>query len=753
MLYSVHQGIGDQEEPIHVLGNAYTISIIVPTRNEVDNVSTLVQRLENVIHDQFEIIFVDDSDDDTPEAIRRTADRSRADIVLLHREPGERRDGLGGAVVEGMKLARSEWIGVMDADLQHPPELVPQLLHHGMTHDTDLVLASRYRDGGDAGGLRHVRSFISKASTFSAHLMFPRRLSGVTDPMSGFFLVRRDAVNPDLLRPRGFKILLEILVRNPGMQVQEVAFSFAERLSGESKGNLREGVRYLSHLWSLRVSEQKRRFSQFLLVGGSGIIVNMSAFAAFNVHIHYLLAAILATQCSTLWNFVLTDLWVFPSTYRRHKQWKRMAMYVAMNNATLLVRGPLLYVLAGMFGMNALVSNFLSLIALTVIRFALSDSYIWGQVRRTPWQDGSYSYDIHGLLTIRSQAWLPELERFLVGEPIENPSMWVRIGRKPVADMAGVRKISYKEGLGPYGFWINIALGETTEIMASPLLRWSPHVLYTNVVEPVLRWNFARKGFALVHGACVAFDGRAYLVTARTDTGKTTTILRLLDQQQRTEDSGHFLSDDLTLVDASGRVLSYPKPLTISHHTVAAINTPLLSRKERLALLIQSRLHSRGGRRAALSMAQSRLPMATINAIVQFLVPPPKYHVQRLVPRVKALREAQLDGLIVIERARRGGIQILDEAEALEILLRNCEDAYGFPPYHKIEGFLRQEDGIDLREVESAIIKSALSGRAATLMRSANMDWAERITSMLSGPQTELQRIRPALVSAPISGD
>ena len=135
-------------------------------------------------------------------------------------------------------------------------------------------------------------------------------------------------------------------------------------------------------------------------------------------------------------------------------------------------------------------------------------------------------------------------------------------------------------------------------------------MLYTNVVEPILRWTFADRGYALVHAACLADGDEAFLVTARTDTGKTTTSLRLLD-----DGAYSFLSDDLTLVAPNGRVLPYPKPLTISRHTLKAVKTPLLTGRERAGLVVQSRLHSRSGRRLALILARTHLPAATINAL------------------------------------------------------------------------------------------------------------------------------------------
>jgi hypothetical protein len=251
-------------------------------------------------------------------------------------------------------------------------------------------------------------------------------------------------------------------------------------------------------------------------------------------------------------------------------------------------------------------------------------------------------------------------------------------------------------------------------------------VLYTNVVEPLLRWTFAERGYALVHAACLAAGEDAFLVTARTDTGKTTTSLRMLD--------GHryaFLSDDLTLVSPDGRVLTYPKPLTISRHTLKAVKTPLLSRRERAGLIVQSRLHSRSGRRFALVLARSHLPAATINAVVQMLVPPPKYHVERLVPGVEVAPEARLAGMVVIQRGGEG-TATLDEREALVTLMRNCEDAYGFPPYSQLEGSLRIRNGADLGVVERRIVASALSGLPAVLMSSDTMDWWRRVPAVVS---------------------
>jgi len=341
-----------------------------------------------------------------------------------------------------------------------------------------------------------------------------------------------------------------------------------------------------------------------------------------------------------------------------------------------------------------------------------------------------YAYNIHDIITVNSEAWLPELASFRVGEPVDQPTVSVHIGKanqdRPHEMLVpDGHRILYDEGLGPVGFTAEIIANRTIGVWVSRLVGWSRHVLYTNVVEPILRWVFVDEGYALVHGACLAFGSGAHLVTGRTDTGKTTTLLRILSNQQGTT----FISDDLTLVRPDGLVLTYPKPLTISLHTVNAINPEVLSPRERLALLFQSRVHSRPSRRLALHLAQTRLPMATINAVVQWLVPPPKYHVERLIPGVGVTRESHLAGLFVIERGGEGQIQ-LEPEEAIDIVFKNCEDAYGFPPYHAFEGFLCTLGGRDLRAVERQIVTRALRNCPAVLLRSNNLDWWQRIPAL-----------------------
>ena len=182
------------------------LTVVVPTCNESGNVAELVRRLEHVSLETpiGEVVFVDDSTDHTPDVIVEVAAGSPLPVRLVHRVAHQRRGGLSSAVVRGIEESSSEWVVVMDGDLQHPPETVPRLL--AAADGVDLVVASRYREGGDPGGLDGgLRRWVSSGCTRLTSLAFPRRLRGCTDPMTGFFLVRRAALDLSIAPAAGFQ--------------------------------------------------------------------------------------------------------------------------------------------------------------------------------------------------------------------------------------------------------------------------------------------------------------------------------------------------------------------------------------------------------------------------------------------------------------------------------------------------------------------------------------------------------------------
>jgi dolichol-phosphate mannosyltransferase len=719
------------DERIKMGADELSLSVIVPTRNEAGNIDMLLSHIQTaVVGTAIEVIFVDDSTDNTPQVVEASVNHfSNLNVRLIHRSPEERVGGLGGAVVAGLRAARAEYAVVMDGDLQHPPEMLPVLLQTAYDKKADLVVATRRDKDSQVTGLNTARNLISRSLDLVARVLFPRALRGVSDPLTGFFLVKVKALNLEYLHPKGFKILMEILVRNPLLVKAEVPFHFGERFAGQSKASAKEVFRYLHLLWVLRFGEGSLRFIAFALVGLSGILVNSLALyvATDRLKIYYLISAGIATVVSTLWNFSLTELWVYRSANQAEGILRRLGLFFVMNLIALALRSPVIYVLTSLLGLNYVISNLISLGILTVLRFVLADNMIWGQSMAAK---KIYAYDIHGLLTVVSEGLLPELEPFRVDRVIDQPTIRIRIGippkKNPSADQS-IPYLHYQDVVGHIGFEVGIQFGDQVDVMATPLLRLSPHVLYTNVVEPILRWTFVKKGYALVHGATIAFGSEAYMITALTDTGKTTTLLKILSHQRRDGDRAAFISDDMTIVAPDGTAMTYPKPMTISHHTLRAVNSETLRFSERLILPFQSRIHSRSGRKFAGFISKTRLPAATINMYVQMIVPPPKYYVQKLVPNVKRIAKANYVGIFIIERGAESNMPV-ESSEALEVLLKNCEDAYGFPPYDQLKEFLYYgAHGIDLREKEHEIIRMALGNLPAVKISSKNLEWWCRI--------------------------
>ncbi len=169
----------------------------------------------------------------------------------------------------------------------------------------------------------------------------------------------------------------------------------------------------------------------------------------------YVVSAVIATQASTLWNFCFTELWVFSDREHKRGRGTRMALFFLMNNAALALRGPLLVLLTSGLGIHYVVSNVISLVGLTLVRFALADTWIWAKARPSDSPPGPYGYDIHGIVSVLSDARLPELERFRVGALAAEPDIRVRLGR--VAANGDGPAIRYREGR--LGFGVSIETG------------------------------------------------------------------------------------------------------------------------------------------------------------------------------------------------------------------------------------------------------------------------------------------------------
>jgi hypothetical protein len=297
--------------------------------------------------------------------------------------------------------------------------------------------------------------------------------------------------------------------------------------------------------------------------------------------------------------------------------------------------------------------------------------------------------------------------------------------------------VAYEEHLGRLAANFRLDFNDCIDVTVGPLLARSPHVVYTNVVEALLRFVLVSQGRILLHSATIELGGRGVMLTARTDTGKTGTILRLLREQE-----GVFLSDDMTIVAPDGRAYSYPKPLTISLHTLRAVNQDVLTSKERLKLAVQSRLHSQEGRAIGSRLAAMNLPIMALNAATQAIVPPPKYMVERLVPCLYA-SSTRVEELFVIERGPPA-LEEIDRKRATEIMLENTEDAYGFPPFQYFAPAitLAGEDYQQLRARERELVaKFLMDVRVRRLVRD-DFSWADTIPELIATAPEKEDRAR-----------
>lgn len=280
------------------------LSIIVPTFNERDNVQEFVRRLdERLAGLEWEVVFVDDdSTDGTPQALR---DLSQSDdrVRFLHRIG---RRGLASAVAEGVLSTSAPFIAVMDADLQHDEGQLLLMLERLRSSSCDIVVGSRYLEADGVDSWDKSRQTVSRVATKLAHLFLKTKLS---DPMSGFFMLTRDAFDHSVrgLSNIGYKILLDILVSaRPALRVAEIPYVFRSRIHGESKLDSAVAWEYLMLLLDKTAGRiVPMRFVMFTLVGGFGVFVHMLTLAGLNqvLDVSFLVSQTTATFVAMTFNF------------------------------------------------------------------------------------------------------------------------------------------------------------------------------------------------------------------------------------------------------------------------------------------------------------------------------------------------------------------------------------------------------------------------------------------------------------------
>lgn len=291
------------------------LSLVIPTYNEKANLRPLCEAVASSLDDiPYEMIFVDD---DSPDGTWKEASllAGQGFPVRCLRRVGRR--GLSSAVIEGVLSARAEFVGIMDADMQHDEKLLPEMLNIMREGGTDLVIASRYVEGGGLGEWDRTRQRMSSFATMCSRLAGGEK---TTDPMSGFFMTRRDIIDAHVheLSLQGYKILLDLLasVKKP-LKIREIPFVFRERHAGESKLDLMILAEYVFLLIDKFTNGLvPPRFVLFSIIGGLGLGVHLGVLKFLQTsESAFLPAQAVATLTAMSFNFILNN----SITYRSNR--------------------------------------------------------------------------------------------------------------------------------------------------------------------------------------------------------------------------------------------------------------------------------------------------------------------------------------------------------------------------------------------------------------------------------------------------
>ncbi|HEY9889312.1 MAG TPA: glycosyltransferase family 2 protein [Candidatus Obscuribacterales bacterium] len=367
-------------------------SLVIPTYNERPNLAPLIAQvttlLDRALPNDYELIVVDDDSSDGTWQAGLQLIAAYPHLRVLRRET---ESGLSSAVIRGWQVAQGEVLGVIDADLQHPPEILLQLLA-ALQQGADRAGASRHVAGGGVSEWSLWRRTLSRGAQILGLIVLPDVVGRVSDPMSGYFLVRRGAIAGATLHPKGYKILLEVLGRGTIQHIEEVGYVFQERTEGESKVTGQHYLDYLQHLIRLRsrgrpprpaLNIPVGRFLRFAVVGFSGVFVDYGVF--------YLLFSqgglglttsnILSAEVAIINNFLWNDAWTFADFAQQQRGWQsRLRRFLKFNLICLVglaMNTAIVNALFNAFGMNAYLAKFIAIAIVTLWNFGVNLKLSW----------------------------------------------------------------------------------------------------------------------------------------------------------------------------------------------------------------------------------------------------------------------------------------------------------------------------------------------------------------------------------------
>ncbi len=360
------------------------LSLILPTYKEGQNIAKIVgilsELLDNKIPNQYELIVVDDNSPDDTWKIAQAITPNYPQLRVMRRINEK---GLSTAVIRGWQVARGEILGVIDADLQHPPEVLYQLLDE-MDKGAELAVASRHVEGGGVSEWSAVRRFLSRGAQLLGLVILPEVIGRLSDPMSGYFMVRRSAIVGKKMSPVGYKILIEVAARGKIRWIAEAGYVFREREAGESKVTWKQYIEYLQHLIKLRFSLWPiEKFFRFGVVGFSGVFVDFTIYYLLRNLLNFdlLPSGAISAEVAIINNFIWNDLWTFGDISRRQLgKRQRLKRFLKFNLICLFgvfLNLSILSILAKIFGINEYIAKTIAIAFVTVWNFWINLKLSW----------------------------------------------------------------------------------------------------------------------------------------------------------------------------------------------------------------------------------------------------------------------------------------------------------------------------------------------------------------------------------------
>jgi len=365
----------------------YDLTVIIPTFKEEANIRNIITEVDAVFKQNNlngEILVVDDNSPDGTILIVNEIKKKMANVNIIIRLADH---GLSQSVAEGFIHASSDILVVIDADLSHPPFLIP-VMYSEIMDGNDIVIGSRYMEGGGIRKWPIKRRIISLGATFLGRLLFP----DVSDPVSGFFAVRKSVIVNAPLKPRGYKILLEVLGKGIWEKDKEIPFEFVDREIGSSKLKLKTIIEYIQQVVDITVyyffhhnsaawREWKRVF-KFGIVGISGIFINQGLLIFFKEIIGFSIpvASVFAIELAILNNFFWNDIWTFKSEDGQQKlssRWHRLIAFQLISMGGAIINFVVLIVLVFFLAIDYRIANIIGILLGFIWNFMVNRRFTW----------------------------------------------------------------------------------------------------------------------------------------------------------------------------------------------------------------------------------------------------------------------------------------------------------------------------------------------------------------------------------------